>query len=700
MAALCAGDQYGLSSKGSFNENKVLIFVKLTDSAQRAIEEYIRNENKINQNPTIQFLGNEGHLSFPSYTNNGSTSFNFSLSSTADMEGPGGSFECIQHMGPPRNDLEVLGPMSRKMRIHANDDIYEATRHRMAVVEENQKNKCTRVIKPNQTDIGRKVKVKQTGNRILPLPRREPPPAPPSVNVSKPITTSYQPSSLSSRPSLNNGITSKSLGSNCVTSSRPPAKPSTTSNIMKRPIKERLIHLLALQSYKKPELIQRLTKEGIKDQEKGCIITVLKQIATMRENTYILKRHCWNDVHDDWPFYTEQEKQMLKRRKPQNLTPPGSSDGGSSGSGQSPTSTHPGSPPPPISSSSNISSASNNKRPGYFDGADGLPTKKPRISHYRKPNIIENSNAQRRPITDSRDSSNMNPRSREPSSNNMNSSYIPSSNGPYADNLNTKRHFSDDEDETNRKRDSHSSLSFGMNNREKTFVNHKKDNSYVSSSPNNKTTSSSSSIDDQRNIISNKEYEITKSSSRSSSNRLLDIERDREREREREQARWSKVTSTTHNGSILPARVSPDSQTDPKEEPIIVREPEVEKELYPDYLTKYTKIRDVQQRRSYKTDFTKDYAEYRQLHATVEKVSRRFVELDERLKQENPSSPEYKEIQKQIIREYSESKEDTKYQMAKRRFHYLHDKLSHIKRLVAEYDERQSDAGGGGGGGY
>lgn len=64
------------------------------------------------------------------------------------------------------------------------------------------------------------------------------------------------------------------------------------------------------------------------------------------------------------------------RRKPQNLTPPGSSDGGSSGSGQSPTSTHPGSPPSAISSSYNM------KRPGYIDGADGLPTKRKRISHY------------------------------------------------------------------------------------------------------------------------------------------------------------------------------------------------------------------------------------------------------------------------------------------------------------------------------
>lgn len=44
MAALCPGVQYGLSSQENFGENKDLIFVKLTDSALRAIEEYRRNE--------------------------------------------------------------------------------------------------------------------------------------------------------------------------------------------------------------------------------------------------------------------------------------------------------------------------------------------------------------------------------------------------------------------------------------------------------------------------------------------------------------------------------------------------------------------------------------------------------------------------------------------------------------------------------
>jgi RNA polymerase II elongation factor ELL len=44
MAGLVEGVQYGLSSQGNFHENKSLIFVKLTDSAYRAIEDFLRNK--------------------------------------------------------------------------------------------------------------------------------------------------------------------------------------------------------------------------------------------------------------------------------------------------------------------------------------------------------------------------------------------------------------------------------------------------------------------------------------------------------------------------------------------------------------------------------------------------------------------------------------------------------------------------------
>lgn len=53
------------------------------------------------------------------------------------------------------------------------------------------------------------------------------------------------------------------------------------------------------------------------------------------------------------------------------------------------------------------------------------------------------------------------------------------------------------------------------------------------------------------------------------------------------------------------------------------------------------------------------------------------------------------EIKSQIVSEYNDTKNDPVHQQIKRRFHYLHDKLSHIKRLVLEYDSQNGNGGGG-----
>ena len=58
----------------------------------------------------------------------------------------------------------------------------------------------------------------------------------------------------------------------------------------------------------------------------------------------------------------------------------------------------------------------------------------------------------------------------------------------------------------------------------------------------------------------------------------------------------------------------------------------------------YISIRDSEQRRQYKADFTADYSEYRDLHAEVEKVSKRFAQLEERLRQEERNSVSWKVI--------------------------------------------------------
>ena len=99
---------------------------------------------------------------------------------------------------------------------------------------------------------------------------------------------------------------------------------------------------------------------------------ILRSVSDAKDNTYVLKRVYWNDVSEDWPFYTEEERQQFKRRKPQNLTPPGS-DGGVSvssiGSGHSSSSSHPASPQPTVSTSTSNMPVSGNGR-GDFRGVD------------------------------------------------------------------------------------------------------------------------------------------------------------------------------------------------------------------------------------------------------------------------------------------------------------------------------------------
>ncbi|XP_018796133.1 PREDICTED: RNA polymerase II elongation factor Ell [Bactrocera latifrons] len=516
-SALTSGN-YGMSQNRYSDESKDYFFVKLTDSAYRAIEEYQHNENTKRftngQRPKIQVNGNSGVIYFPTLDSNEGRKFGFTID---DIEG---SLECIQQTS---EGLDVLGSIPYRMRIHANDDIYDTTRTKMAIAEETEKSKCIREIKPNQTDIGRKVKKSVPSSTVYPhlshngnnngnnnnssnnylsslsrsklttsLNSNSPPTTQHSLNSGSGANermnnklggTNLSTSSSSSRspnptllggsgtiasgtnstnnrygngsasnvysqnnlsPSLtsasslsstlaggiSNGYASatqhnspnESIASTLVNSginskqSRPNSnvsgsngnfsrgggvgafssngskagggtKGGTASNangggsklpdISRRKIRERLIHLLALRPFKKPELYARLQNEGLRDRERSLISNILKDIALSRDNTYNLRRQMWNDVNENWPYYTEQELQQLKRRKPQNLTPPLSSDAGSSTSGQSPTSTHTGSPPP-LAGGMN---GGNSLKRTSLEYDEPFPPKKQRISH-------------------------------------------------------------------------------------------------------------------------------------------------------------------------------------------------------------------------------------------------------------------------------------------------------------------------------
>lgn len=77
-------------------------------------------------------------MSFPS-GNNGSSQQKFSFS-LADNEETQGSFECLQQTN--NGQINVLGPVQYKMRVHAQEDVYENTKRNMAKAAQIQKERA------------------------------------------------------------------------------------------------------------------------------------------------------------------------------------------------------------------------------------------------------------------------------------------------------------------------------------------------------------------------------------------------------------------------------------------------------------------------------------------------------------------------------------------------------------------------------
>jgi hypothetical protein len=111
-----------------------------------------------------------------------------------------------------------------------------------------------------------------------------------------------------------------------------------------------------------------------------------------------------------------------------------------------------------------------------------------------------------------------------------------------------------------------------------------------------------------------------------------------------------------------------------------------------DYVMKYREIICSEQRSRYKLDFARELPEYQKLHLHCDSVAKKFQALEERLKSSQEGSDEWNRVMEKIMADYEDLKKDTRFESAKRRAIYLHDKLTHIKSLINAYD---SNIGGG-----
>ncbi|KAL9986337.1 hypothetical protein ACROYT_G000474 [Oculina patagonica] len=263
---------YNLISPTESGNNKLLVHVKLTDSCLRALEEYQLVEVSSRRKPSIKFSGFQGSISIPlrKADSGDDNTAEFQLDCSAIQSGGRqGGMDCIQQPSGSK-DIRTVGTITHKINVKATDDSYQMTQQRMKEAEEERKGVSTKVIN---------------------TPKK------------------------GSRKSFKN-ISSYKQQNSVIAAVKRQIRSGTGPKVSSsKTLRERVIHLLAVRPYKKPELISRLTKDGVNLKDRNSLTGILQQVAVMTDNQYRLLKHLYSEVQvETWPNYSETEKQVLRRK--------------------------------------------------------------------------------------------------------------------------------------------------------------------------------------------------------------------------------------------------------------------------------------------------------------------------------------------------------------------------------------------------
>ncbi|KAJ8271076.1 hypothetical protein GJAV_G00122470 [Gymnothorax javanicus] len=612
MATLKEDQCYGLSCGRVGGGTNISVFhVKLTDSALRAFEGYQSNKSRL-AHPTIQFSRAQGKIYVP--RSDGSKEghvFTFDLSNVG-RDNPQGSFDCIQQYitSTGRVELRRIGGIRDKLAVCATDESYQKARQSMALAEEENRSRGAIVIKHGGRYVGKR------------------------VQVHKPIIglTDVAPSRRTPRPVL---IAGGGAGGGV-----------RRGGPQQRPLRERLSHLLALKPYQKAELLLRLMRDGLSDQDKESLDGLLQEVAVLssRDSTFTLKDELFKDLQSDWPGYTERDQQLLNRILKRRLC---QSQNRLPNSGDVPSS--------PLKESASRSPSQ--KQPAG-DFINPLVSKKQRISHL--------ASKAAHPVNGKLNSSNGKETVTMGRAELVVTSLRDSLSDPKLPLLAVSRscdRLSNVCDDQNASKGPEvagrlvppppfpGSLAPPLSAQSPAPPLLAPPPQSVCSSPHRKTKKSKKHKDKE------------KSREKGGANKSRG-----------DQGGWEKHLGSADdlNGVCKTGGI-----------PMSASEAE-------DYRVKYSVIGSPEQRQVYKNDFIVEYNEYKDLHARIEGITGQFTVLDSQLKQLQRGTDKYKMIHDQILEVYHKIKKTyPNYSQERNRCEYLHNKLAYIKRLVSEYDQQQ-----------
>ncbi|CAJ1049018.1 RNA polymerase II elongation factor ELL2-like [Xyrichtys novacula] len=609
MASLRQEHQYGLScGKNNKNSsNRTLYHVKLTDTAIRALEAFQNLKGSLPSEPSICFKGNQGYIKIPAPTPESPSAiriFSFYLSSDSKDQ-PQASFDCIHQYvsSDGREQLEGQGIIQDKITVCATDDSYQMTRERMSQVEKDSWSRSAIEIKPGSTHPNKCVKFNKR-------------PAPLSSGSENSF---YKPAANNRR---NGAVATPSL----------------------KPLRERIIHLLALKPFRKPELLLWLERERASPKDKAELGAILEEVAKVnpRDSSFLLKDDFYRHVQRDWPSYSEEERQQISRLLARKLQPQISHQSKNSQSNSSTTKTL-------EETILNQSAVKNSavKRPVPFDSSERLAIKKQRLVDQR----LQQQHT-----------------GNELLSNKGQNCAAPT----LSPSLHTKTEFQ----RTSNLTGNQNGLLGGHNGFPLTHKLSSMSDAPVSQSKEQEPKVGShqppqGDSDCAHQQLTNSQHKKKKSKKHK--------DKERERHKEDKSSEWIET--------------SPDlkKNLDKLDNPDITNT--VVSEEKPDYVITYGTILSLEQRQRYQEDFCAEYDEYKDLHSRIATITHMFVQLGSKIKSLSPGTPEYKIMEDQILEKYNKyRKKFPGYREEKKRCEYLHEKLSYIKQLIVDYDISQASS--------
>ncbi|KAM4625415.1 RNA polymerase II elongation factor ELL-like isoform 2-T2 [Polymixia lowei] len=619
MSAIKENKCYGLSSRKLCHDGNISIFhVKLTDSAARAIATFQSIKDQLSH-ASICFTGNQGRITIPCSKNRDEVrTFTFGLTNVA-CDSPHGSFDCVQQIrtGADEEQFSCVETIQRKMTINATDDSYHKARQSMAQAEEETRSRGAIVIKQGGRFQGKRVTVRA--------------PAPALANLAKP-----RQSSQSFLGNLKKGA--------CV--SRPKKEEGASDRksaviVEKRPLRERLTHLLALRPYRRPELVLRLQKDGLTTREKDTLDTLLLEVGQInsRDKTYMLKDGLYKELQRDWPGYTAGDQQLLNRILVRRLFQPHHN-----------LLSVPETQVSPLRDTPNSSPARFHKHSLTEEYTDPLASKKPRISHLSSKTTSGKSSPR---LCEQQDAVTKEGKAVTAAT---------KDNG-CRNSLDPQKLFH--------------SLSAVC----KQEVDVAKRLDPAPAAPTDTKGSTPFPLPNSDPPHPMKVPHVDRHTRKRKKNKHK--HRDQkvkggDRQERRGDSSPEDLKSSVSLDCTNPSGMFYDSRVLQAANDMT------------DYLLKYVVICSHNQRQSYKLDFNEEYSEYRSLHARIDGVTRQFMDLNTQLKRLRHGSHKYKTIHNQILQEYRKiKKSNPNYNQDKIRCAYLHNKLAHIKKLISEYDKQQ-----------